>query len=122
MRIGELAEQAGTTRRALRYYEEEGLLEAARASNGYREYDESALNRVDNIRFLIDAGLTVEDVRLFLPCLDGDMRSSEPCSPSARVVHRRLDALTARIDAMTQTRDRLAGMLRTAGHHLTEVS
>jgi DNA-binding transcriptional MerR regulator len=36
MRIGELAERAGTTTRTLRYYESRGLLPARRAVNGYR--------------------------------------------------------------------------------------
>ena len=40
MLIGELAQRAGTTSRTLRYYETHGLLQAGRAANGYRTYDE----------------------------------------------------------------------------------
>lgn len=40
MRIGELARRTGVSVRALRYYEEQGLLVPARAANGYREYTE----------------------------------------------------------------------------------
>ena len=43
MRIGELAERAGTTTRALRYYESRGLLTAQRDNNGYRVYTEDGL-------------------------------------------------------------------------------
>ena len=43
MRIGELAERAGVSTRALRYYEEQGLISARRAHNGYRDYDEDDL-------------------------------------------------------------------------------
>ncbi|WP_163510721.1 MerR family transcriptional regulator [Fodinicola acaciae] len=111
MRIGELAELAGTTPRALRHYEEHGLLEAARADNGYRDYGVEAVNRVRNIRFLIEAGLTVEDVKRFLPCLDGDVASSHPCPPGVAVVKRRLASLNRRIDELTQTRDRLGSIL-----------
>jgi DNA-binding transcriptional MerR regulator len=56
MRISELAERAGTSTRALRYYEEHGLLAARRASNGYREYDEVDLRLVREIRSLLDIG------------------------------------------------------------------
>jgi hypothetical protein len=34
----------------LRYYEAQGLLKADRGANGYREYDESAVLRVKQIR------------------------------------------------------------------------
>ena len=40
MRIRELAAQAGTTTRTLRYYEAQGLLPTGRSANGYRVYDE----------------------------------------------------------------------------------
>ena len=38
MRIGELAERASVTVKAVRYYESLGLLKVERLSNGYREY------------------------------------------------------------------------------------
>jgi len=73
VRIGELATATGTTARALRHYEQAGLISSERASNGYRLYDEQAVVRVRNIRHLLAAGLTLDDVRVFLPCLDGDV-------------------------------------------------
>ncbi|NYH79258.1 DNA-binding transcriptional MerR regulator [Actinopolyspora biskrensis] len=70
MRIGELAERTGASRRSIRYYEQQGLLSATRTSNGWREYDEKAVNRVSNVRELIRAGLTVEDIQHVVACLD----------------------------------------------------
>lgn len=57
MRIGELAEKAGVTPRALRYYEEVGLLRPARTATGQRVYEPAALERVSIIRELYAAGL-----------------------------------------------------------------
>ena len=46
MRIGELAERAGVTTRAIRHYEGIGVLPAAsRSESGYRLYGEDALAR-----------------------------------------------------------------------------
>jgi DNA-binding transcriptional MerR regulator len=45
MRIGELAERTGVSRRLLRSYEEQELLVPSRALNGYREYGEPARRR-----------------------------------------------------------------------------
>ena len=63
MRIGELAAAAGTTTRALRHYEHEGLLTSGRDPNGYRVYGEHAVVRVRNIRELLAIGFTIADVR-----------------------------------------------------------
>ncbi|MBB1258720.1 MerR family transcriptional regulator [Streptomyces alkaliterrae] len=70
MQIGELSDRTGASRRSIRYYEQQGLLEAARTSKGWREYGEQAVNRVLNVRALLAAGLTVEDIRVVVPCLD----------------------------------------------------
>jgi DNA-binding transcriptional MerR regulator len=67
MRIGELARCTGVSVRSLRYYEEEGLLAPARATNGYRDYAESTIGRVRNIQLLYAAGLTSKLVTRVLP-------------------------------------------------------
>ncbi|MDG6106231.1 MerR family transcriptional regulator [Dactylosporangium aurantiacum] len=112
MRIGELAEATGTTARALRHYEQAGLISSERASNGYRIYDERAPVRVRNIRHLLAAGLTLDDVRVFLPCLDGDVAAAPPSDTGLRVALARLAVLNERIAAQADARDRLEAALR----------
>lgn len=112
VRIGELAEATGATTRALRHYEQAGLISSERASNGYRVYEERAVVRVRNIRHLLAAGLTLDDVRVFLPCLDGDMAAAPPSDKGLSVARERLAVLDARIAAQTETRDRLEAALR----------
>ncbi|MFB8085901.1 MerR family transcriptional regulator [Streptomyces sp. NPDC055992] len=118
MLIGELAGATGTTARALRHYEQAGLISSQRAPNGYRVYDERAVVRVRNIRYLLAAGLTLDDVRVFLPCLDGDVASAPPSERGLRVAAERLAVLEQRIAAQTEARDRLETALRqaTGGH------
>ncbi|MBT2524029.1 MerR family transcriptional regulator [Streptomyces sp. ISL-99] len=112
MRIGELARTTGTTARALRHYEQAGLIFSERASNGYRIYDEQAVVRVRNIRYLLSAGLTLDDVHVFLPCLDGDVAAAPPSDTGLRVAQERLAVLNERIAAQTEARDRLETALR----------
>jgi hypothetical protein len=59
MRIGELSRRTGVPTRMLRYYEEQDLLHPERAANGYRRYSAAAVHRVQQIRGLLDAGLTM---------------------------------------------------------------
>lgn len=66
MRIGELAREAGTTPRTVRYYEEIGLLPraGARAAGAHREYGSADLERLLLILRLRDLlGLSLEELR-----------------------------------------------------------
>ena len=69
MRIGELSQRTDTSRRLLRYYEEQGLIVSTRALNGYREYEETSVSRVHQIRGLLALGLPTRIIREILPCL-----------------------------------------------------
>ncbi|KDN86598.1 MerR family transcriptional regulator [Kitasatospora cheerisanensis] len=111
MRIGELAAATGTTARALRHYEQAGLIDSERAANGYRQYAAGTAVRVRNIRALLAAGLTLDDVRVFLPCLDGDLTSGPPSARALAVARERLAVLDRRIAAQTALRERLAAAL-----------
>ncbi|MFI7666239.1 MerR family transcriptional regulator [Nocardia sp. NPDC049526] len=112
MLIGELAACTGTTTRALRFYEEQGLLTCERTTSGYRTYDENAIKQVNNIRELLDIGFTIDDVRAFLPYLDHDLPAVFPFEPRcvtgyAAVGPPRVAELNERITRLTELRDRL---------------
>jgi DNA-binding transcriptional MerR regulator len=64
LRIQEVAAETGLTTRAIRYYEEVGLLEpAARSEGAYRLYDASDLERLRFIRSLRDdAGFSLAQI------------------------------------------------------------
>ncbi|MFG2951324.1 MerR family transcriptional regulator [Streptomyces adustus] len=112
MRIGEPAGATGTTARALRHYEQAGPITSERAPHGYRVCAEGAVVRVRNSRSLPAAGLTLDDVRVFLPCLDGDVAGTPPSDKGLRVAWQRLAVLDERIATRTEARDRLAAAPR----------
>ncbi|MEL7978027.1 MerR family transcriptional regulator [Isoptericola sp. F-RaC21] len=120
MRIGEAAAAAGATPRALRFYEQQGLLDPPpRTAAGQREYTVAHVDRVRVVRQLLELGLTVADVRACvgrLHLLDGDRLPEEvsdgACRQGSAVVLRRLAALDAEIARLTATRDRLAARVR----------
>jgi MerR family copper efflux transcriptional regulator len=67
MKISELAEKAGVAASAIRYYEEQGLLEpAGRHRNGYRFYTERALQQLRTVRISQSLGFTLDEIRSFL--------------------------------------------------------
>jgi DNA-binding transcriptional MerR regulator len=107
VRIGELATETGVSVRALRYYEEQGLLTAARSSGGQRHYPDTAADRVRLIQMLYAAGLSSRTILDLLPCVDAKVNT-----PQSRAM---LRAERARIDGqiahLRQARDRLDAVI-----------
>ena len=67
LRIGEIADQYGISRRTLRYWEANGILESVRGENGYRYYDAANMLRVRQIAGLRGLKLSISDIeRVFL--------------------------------------------------------
>ena len=111
MRIGELAHRTGVSRRLLRYYEEQGLLHPVRLPNGYREYGPGAVERVRNIRLLLESGLTSEDVQELQDCLEIDLVREPACAEAVALYEHRLRAVRNRIEALTATERRIERQL-----------
>lgn len=111
MRIGELAARAGTTTRALRYYESRGLLPARRDDKGYRSYDEADLRLLTQIRTLQDFGFDLEETRPFVECLRAGHPEGDSCPASLAVYRRKLDELDALIGELRAVREKVAGQL-----------
>ena len=115
MRIRELAAQAGTTTRTLRYYEAQGLLPTGRSANGYRVYDEHHVRLVREIRSLQAIGFSLQDVRPFVECLLAGHESGDDCPASVDVYRRKLAYLERHIAELRDVRDRLSGRLADLG-------
>ncbi|MFD0743727.1 MerR family transcriptional regulator [Phytohabitans flavus] len=116
MRIGELSQETGVSVRALRYYEEEGLIRPARSANGYREFGDGAVEAVRQIRGMIESGLPTRIIREILPYLDGPaaLMPEVPCAYMLGEVARQRDLLDQRIRSLTGNRDALDVYLRAA--------
>lgn len=63
MKIRQVEELVGITKKNIRFYEEQGLLEVKRAENGYREYDLSDVKRLQEIRLLRKLSIPIDDMR-----------------------------------------------------------
>ncbi|MEV6947614.1 MerR family transcriptional regulator [Streptomyces sp. NPDC051172] len=113
MRIGELSERTCTSRRLLRYYEEQGLIVSRRESNGWRCYNERNVDRVRQIRGLLDAGLPTRIIRQILPCLEepGAIHVSDASPEIIAALERERDRMTKRIRFLVRNRDAVAAYL-----------
>jgi DNA-binding transcriptional MerR regulator len=115
MKIGELSRRTGIPTRMLRYYEEQDLLHPERSDNGYRFYEPSAVYRVQQIRGLLDSGLTTEIIRTILPFLtrpDGIHLHPDRLTPElAGLLRAEADRITQRVDCLSRNRDAILAYL-----------
>ena len=64
MKINEVEERVGITKRNIRYYEKEGLLTPGRNSeNGYRDYTEADVTELKKIKLLRKLDMPLEEIR-----------------------------------------------------------
>jgi DNA-binding transcriptional MerR regulator len=113
MRIGELAKRTGVPPRMLRYYEEQGLISPQRLDNGYRDYGDYLVDRVNKIRGLADAGIPSRIIIDILPCLDQPqtivVRNAEPGLRD--LLTRERDRMAEKIDFLIQNRDAITSYI-----------
>jgi len=94
MKISELAHSTGTSIRSLRYYEAKQLLSPYRQENGYRVYDQTAIERVQNIQFYLRLGLTVHQIFHIICCsrpenlLSSFDETDHTCCPEAIALYK----------------------------------
>ncbi|MET8912107.1 MerR family transcriptional regulator [Micromonospora sp. NPDC004551] len=110
MRIGDLAARTRVSVRALRYYEEQGLLTSTRSESGQRHYGDSAVDRVRLIQQLYGAGLSSRTIAELLPCVDAKV--STPESRERLAVER--DRINTQIAELITARDRLNDIIDVA--------
>ena len=63
MKINEVEQLVGVTKRNIRFYEKEGLLSPGRTDNGYRDYGEADVEALRKIKLLRKLDVPLEEIR-----------------------------------------------------------
>ena len=74
--VGQLAQMAGVSARTLRHYEDMGLLEPARAENGYRTYGPRDARRLSQILAMRACNLPLTTIRRLLKDSQANLRDT----------------------------------------------
>jgi DNA-binding transcriptional MerR regulator len=94
----------------VRYYEARGLLRpAARLPNGYRIYDEDAINLLNFVRRAQTLGITLKEVRRLLEL---SRRGQRPCAEVKELARQHLADLDLKIRELKLLRKQLELLLR----------
>ena len=109
MKIGEVARLSGVSAKTIRYYESVGLVRAAaRADNGYRDYDD---NDVRTLRFIQRArslGFSMDEVAELLPLWQDRSRAS---ADVRAIALRHVEAVERRIRELQSVRDAIMDLV-----------
>lgn len=98
MLIGELARRAGVPAKTIRYYEEiEILPPPVRTGGGYRDYDETALDRLAFVRAAQAAGLTLAEIREVIALREDGIA---PCSHVVGLLDAKAEAVAQQIASL----------------------
>ena len=118
MKIGELSERTGIPTRMLRYYEQQGLLSSERTANGYRAYDDGAVERALRVRGLVQAGLSTRMTKVVLDIeRQCELAAPPQCSLAlAEELAEELAVLEDRLACLTKSRDAVAQYLELTRH------
>lgn len=98
MRIGDLAKKAGTTMRAIRYYEQLGLIApVARTKGGFRLYEEDEVRKLRVIKNLQHLDTPLAQVKAFFDERQHGRIASEVAPGIASLLQRQLEEMDGRV-------------------------
>ena len=111
MTSGEIAKKAGVTQKAVRLYDEKGLLKPTEYSEGnYRLYDKEALQILEKIVALKQIGFSLEEIRDNL--LNGEAENvEEALKMQLKVMEEKRYQTDKVIDSIKRTLERKSGKL-----------
>ncbi|MEU5894254.1 MerR family transcriptional regulator [Streptomyces sp. NPDC047461] len=113
IRIGEVARGAGVSVRAVRYYEQQGLLIAERSPSGQRLYRQDAIPLVRFFQEMFAAGLTSRRITELLPCFDSGHTDAE----QRAMLRAERERIQAKIDDLQATLDHLDEVIAITDTH-----
>lgn len=112
MRIGQLAQQTGSTTKTIRYYEQIGLVpEPQRTASGYRDYHPDAAHRLMFIRSAQTAGLSLSEIQTVIEI---DSTDTSTCEHVENLLREKISDVDERIRTLRTTRNQLNRLLQNA--------
>jgi Cd(II)/Pb(II)-responsive transcriptional regulator len=116
MKIGELAQAAGTQAETIRYYERQGLLPAPlRSAGNYRVYDQAHIQRLAFIRHCRCLDMALDEIRALLQFKDNP---GADCAGVDSLLDAHIEHVATRIRELKTLEKELRGLRQqcTEGH------
>ena len=109
MNIGEAARQTGLPTKTIRYYEDIDLVTADRAENGYRDYDDVAVQRLAFVARARGLGFSIDECRSLLSLWADRNRASADVK---HLAEDKIAEIDRKLTELHELRDTLATLVR----------
>lgn len=109
MLIGDVVRKTGLSKDTIRYYEKQGLIKIGkkdRRDNNYKEYSESVLTDLQNIKRLKTLGFTLNEISDFLALAENNLAS---CTRMSDAMTAKLQSIDEKIAELTDLRTMITG-------------
>jgi len=108
--IGRVARQVGVQPSAIRYYEGQGILKpAGRQPNGYRIYNNEAVNLLIFVKRAQALGITLKEIK---PLLNLAAQGQQPCEHVKEIARNHLRDINDKIRELQALRNELRKLTR----------
>lgn len=107
MKINEVEQAIGITKKNIRFYEQEGLLTPSRSTNGYRDYSPEDVQALQQIKLLRRLDIPIEEIKR----LQNGSQTLEDC------LERQLIALRRRLRSLEATENFCRNLLTESAQH-----
>lgn len=104
MNISKLSNRTGASIRSLRYYETKGLIKCERLENGYREFDESMVERVKIIQSYLALGLSTDEIAQIIECPVPEINNQPLCTKALEAYQGKLLEIEKQIEILQKLR------------------
>jgi MerR family copper efflux transcriptional regulator len=108
MNIGDVSKRAGLSSKTIRYYEDIGLVNPLRDTNGYRSFRDSDMHKLAFLARARALGFTIEDCRNLLTLWDDKARAS---SDVRAIAKQHLEQIESKIVDLQAIRDTLTHLV-----------
>lgn len=108
MKIGELSRRTGLPVVTLRYYQTEGLIESNRTGSNYREFPESAVDRVRQIKNFRALNLSIAEMKRLL---DWSSSPVDRCGEVCQLIDQQLQRVVEQQAALGELEGELRRLL-----------
>lgn len=108
MKVSRAATESGLPVKTVHYYESIGLVTPARLSNGYRSYDDDAVQKLRFLKRARSLGFTIDECRSLLSLYEDRSRASKDVKSIATA---RLKDIDRRLTELRSLREALAHLV-----------
>ena len=112
MLIKELSRRTSVSVRSIRYYETKNIINSRRMENGYRDYDDDAIERINTIQLYLSLGINTDDIAKIIECPISIQKDRPLCKAAYELYKTKLNEVDKQLAILQTVQLRLKERIR----------